>query len=226
MAQHRYSQWMLNAATVLVTLAALSVAGVRVRDAFTQDSNRDENSPRTRHVSEWRKYAVGGVRLGSKNAPVTIVEFLDFQCPFCRVAAADLRDLRRWFGDDLAIIYRQLPVPSHRFAYPAALAAECAAQRGSFEKFHDALFEQPDSIGRKPWTHFAIEADIKDTSEFRTCMNRPSIAAAIAQDAAAAATLGATGTPTFLVNDLMISGNPGLAALNQYVKEAIKASKK
>ena len=219
MAQRRYGQWMLNAATVLVTLAAVAVAALRLREAFSPSAERDQNSPRTRRVTEWRQYSREGTRIGPKEAPVTVVEFLDFQCPFCRVAAADLRDLRSWFRDDLAVVYRQLPVPSHPFAYTAALAAECASQYGAFEKLHDIFFEQADSLGRKSWTRFALEANIRDTTEFGRCMERPSTRAAVARDTVAAAALGAHGTPTFLINDLMVSGNPGLVTLNQSSKK-------
>lgn len=225
MPRERSSQWLLNAATVLVTVAAIAVAVLRLKEAFRAPADGADDSPRTRRIANWKQFGQEGVRIGPSAARVTVVEFLDFQCPFCRGAAGDLRDLRRWFRDDLAVVYRQLPVPSHPFAYPAALAAVCAARRGAFEQLHDIFFEQQDSLGKKPWTRFAMEAGIRDTAEFVGCMKRSATAAVVQRDTAAAIALGARGTPTLLINDLAIDGSPGLTTLDHYVKDALRSSK-
>lgn len=223
MSRSRYVEWLLNGATVLVTICAVVIAGLRIRDEVVGHSS--VGAAGTRTISNWREFGNAGTRIGAKNAPVTIVEFLDFQCPFCRVASGSIRDLRRWYTKDLAVVYRHLPIPFHKFAYPAALAAECGARANRFEAIHDALFAQPDSIGQKRWTRFALDAGIADTSGFALCMEDKSVGAAVRRDSVAAVALGVTATPTFLINNVVVSGNVGFAALNGYVKAALDESR-
>lgn len=151
-----------------------------------------------------------------------MVEFLDYQCPFCRVASGSIHDLRRWYSKDLAVVYRHLPIPAHKYAYQAALAVECAGRTNKFEAMHDLLFAQPESLGAKPWTRLALEAGVNDTVQFVRCMTDGSAAAAVRRDSVAAVALGATGTPTFLINDVVVSGNVGFAQLNEHIKNALK----
>jgi protein-disulfide isomerase len=220
----RRTQWLLNAATGAVTVLAIIVGVLRVRAAILEPTVAAGAGSRTKTVPNWREFSRAGTRMGPINAPVTIVEFSDFQCPFCRVASGDLHDLRRWYAKDVAVVYRHLPI--HKFAQPAARAAECAARTGAFEAFHDLLFAEAESIGAKRWTRFAIEVGIHDTAQFKSCMDEPSVAALVHQDSAAAAALGAEGTPTFLINNLMISGDPGFERLNEYVKAARRQSQR
>lgn len=160
--------------------------------------------------------------MGPSSARVTIVEFSDFQCPFCRAAAQYLRDLRRRHPTDIAVIYRHYPI--HEYAAQAALAAECAAAVGAFEPIHDLFFAQGDSVGEKSWTRFAADVGIQDTVRFAKCMRDDVTALALSRDTMAANELGVHGTPTFLINDLEVAGFPGAAALDKYVEDAIEHS--
>ena len=121
MTPRRYWEWFWNAATALVVIFAVVIGTLRLREEF---SLRHPESPivPTKLVSNWRDFGKLGARMGPPNARVTIVEFADFQCPYCRIAAADLHSLRRSYGDDVAVVYRHFPL--HRFARSAALAVD------------------------------------------------------------------------------------------------------
>src|SRR5258708_5871787 len=188
--------WLVNVATGTVTLAAVLVATIRIREWSDAGNYANESWP-TR-VGNWRQYGAEGVRLGPTIAAVTIVEFSDFRCPACRRAADDLRAVRAKYPGDVAVIYRHFP--HYESAHNAGVAAECASRFHAFEKFHDVLFERPDSIGRWPWTRFAIAAGIADLPKFETCMRDSSAQAIVTRDSAAAVALGALGTPALLVN--------------------------
>lgn len=130
-----FQQMFLNTATVVVTLLAGVVGYAHLHEIL---SPRVGDGARTSIVTDWRKYAAAGVRLGPDGARVTIIEFSDFQCPFCRVASGDLDDLQQWYGHDLAVVYRNFPI--HPFAHSAAVAAECAAGMGAFEALDHRFF--------------------------------------------------------------------------------------
>lgn len=219
-----YGQWFLNVATVVVAALALAVGADRIRTSFFAPEHTGGAQPKTKRVENWRQLGDAGTRMGPTAAPVTIVEFSDFECPYCRVASGSLHELRRWYASDVAIVYRHLPI--HEHAHAAAVASECAGRAGQFEAYHDALFAQVDSIGKKGWTRFALESGISDTAQFTLCLADSTVDALVRRDSLAAMQLGTHETPTFLINDLMVMGNPGFEQLNEYVKAALKATRR
>ena len=80
--------------------------------------------------------------IGAENAPITIVEFSDFQCPYCQKSVAVLKELRRLYGEKIRLVYRDYPGPNHPYATQAAEAAQCAGEQGKFWEYHDLLFER------------------------------------------------------------------------------------
>ena len=179
-------------------------------------------APTIRRVTGWQELSAGGVRLGDAQAAVTIVDFLDYQCPFCRDVEAALDSVRMRYGSRVAIVYRHFPM--HKYARAAAIAAYCAAQYGRFEAFHRVLFASQDSIGSKPWEELAAIAGIGESAAFRRCMEDPYVAEQVHIDSLAAVALEATGTPTLVINDVLIPGDPGLEMLRQYVDEALESA--
>jgi protein-disulfide isomerase len=161
--------------------------------------------------------------MGPTTAKVPIVVFADFECPFCQVLATQtLKWIRGRYPKEIAVIYRHWPLKSHRFAYPTARAAECASEQGRFEPMHDALYAQQDSFGLKAFEAFAIEAGVTDTISFAACMRRPGAVAAIEKDWAAAKELETRGTPTIVMNGLVIAGAIDTLQLDQLVRDALK----
>ena len=156
---------------------------------------------------------------GPPSAGVTIIEFLDFQCPFCQESAAYLSEIRRRYPKEVSVIYRHFP--AHQLAMPAAIASLCANEQGAFEAMHDLLFAQMDSIGEKTWTRFATEAGVPDTVRFGACLDEPRMRELVVQDTLAARQLGVHGTPSFLINDLLLAGFHGAKEMDRLLERAI-----
>ncbi len=218
----RHKELLLNVSTVVVTIAALSMVGVRIYERL---SATRAGSGHEQRVAAWRELASYGNRIGSPNAPVTVTEFTDFQCPFCKETAADLRQIRHDMGVSVAIVVRYFPLPGHKFAQPAAEAAECAARQGAFERFHDLLFDSQAEIGTRAWTDFAAAAGVPDPVAFRDCVSNHAGAAAVARDRAAGERHGVTATPTLLINDREINWYPGRAKLAEMIGTALDAAR-
>jgi protein-disulfide isomerase len=183
----------LNVLTVACTLAAAVVVAHIYWKRANAPTSGGELRPTT--VTEWRSYAREGHRSGSRSAPVVVTVFSDFECPFCRTAARDIRELRGNYGTKLAVVYRHYPLEFHPHAHDAALASECAAQQGTFDGYAERLFAKQDSLGLIPWSSIALDVGVPDMARFATCMKDSSGANTILRDVMEAKRLGVNGTP-------------------------------
>lgn len=210
----------LNLLTILVTITAIGLGGFRVNQYVGAWM-----SQRAVRIDGWREYSREGIRVGPDSAAVTIVEFADFQCPYCRLASRDLALILDRYYPDVALIYRHYPLASYTFAVPAAKAAECAAESGRFRAFYEYVYSKADSIGSKPWVSYARDAGVPDLASFELCVASPDPVKAIHRDTIAGNALGITGTPMFLVNDLRVPNYPGTEKLIEYVEDALSRLK-
>jgi protein-disulfide isomerase len=155
----------------------------------------------------------GAAVLGDESAPVTIVEFTDYQCPYCaRHARTTLPSLISEFVDRGTVRYvvRDLPLEQHPLATPSARAARCAASQGAerYWEYHDALFEAQPHLADSTLRGIARKVGL-DLPRFEACLASPKIAALVERDAAAAAEAGLTATPSFVIGravDGMVTG--------------------
>ena len=148
----------------------------------------------------------GAPARGPADAPVTIVEFADFQCPFCVRAEETLDQLRQDYPNDIRFVWRDLPLPFHAQAQPAALAARAAAAQGKFWAMHDRLYAAPaGTLGPERFGQDATELGL-DLPRFRAALDAKQAKAAIDADGLLAAKAGATGTPTFFINGKRLVG--------------------
>ncbi len=143
--------------------------------------------------------------IGSPTAPVTIVEFSDFQCPYCKASVAVLKKVLRDYGDKVRLVYRDYPGPSHVYAEQAAEAAACAAAQGKFWEYHDLLFEQQyPGIG---WDFVKLaQQSSLDVRAFSLCLHTHHYAEEVKGDLQDAFKLGVTSTPTFFINGRPLVG--------------------
>lgn len=213
-------EWLLNAATVVMAVCALVVTGLVVRREFFPPGAA---AMRPRSVPEWRSFAAVGQRMGPQGAPVTITEFSDFQCPFCRVLAERLKDVRGRYPGQVAVVYRHFPLPSHDYAVAAARASECAGAQGRFEAFHDALYAAQADIGKRPWTSFAAEAQVPDTAAFARCAAQKGRLPVVDRDMEAGRKLKVAGTPTLLINGMRLQGAVPADTLDAFIQRALMA---
>ena len=143
---------------------------------------------------------------GERGAPLELVMFGDFQCPFCLGAQSVLRRVRERLGDRLLFGFRHLPIPErHPLAPLAAEASEAAAAQGRFWDYHDALFAAQPRLS--PETIFEVGADLGlDAERMRAEVDSGTYRDRVARDRASAEASGATGTPTFFVNGVRFFG--------------------
>jgi protein-disulfide isomerase len=142
----------------------------------------------------------GAIVNGKGSAKVAVIEYFDFQCPYCRVfARTTLPLVQRKYVDsgDVVFVFRQLPLKGHQFAFRAAEAAQCAAEQGRFVEMYDALFTNPDRLSEDDLLDHAKGLGLGGDS-FQACM-AGTAAAHVEADAAGAALLGIHETPVFLV---------------------------
>ncbi|MEW5896892.1 MAG: thioredoxin domain-containing protein [Nanoarchaeota archaeon] len=148
-----------------------------------------------------------GAVLGSSDAPVTILEFSDFQCPFCKRGYETMKQVEGAYiiSGKVRLVFRNFPLSFHEEAKPAALAAACAKEQGEFWKYHDKLFENQDVLGADNYKKWAKELGL-DTEKFNNCLESKKYEDEIEADIADGQSYGITGTPAFFVNGRLISG--------------------
>lgn len=203
---------------------AVVVTALVVHREFAPPHPRDPDRLPS-HVEDWRRLASTQLRIGPSVAPVTIVEFGDFQCPFCRVFHDVFASLRQHFGDSVSLVFRQFPLPMHPQAFRAAVAAECAAEQEHFGTMYDALFEGQDSLSQRGPMQYAQIAGIPDTARFSLCLHSEAAASAVSRDRAMALELGVAGTPTLLVNGRTVRGIPSESELLKIVRKSLEGQR-
>lgn len=148
-----------------------------------------------------------------------LVEFSDFQCPYCQAAAGTVRQFVTKNSDRVTLVYKHLPLTSiHAQALPAAKAAWAAGQQGKFWEFHDGLFAQQKELGEPLYASLAKSLKL-DVARFDRDRNSKTAEAAMTQDLQLAEKLGINGTPFFVMNGRVFSGDVELAALEQVLNQ-------
>jgi protein-disulfide isomerase len=142
--------------------------------------------------------------IGDSGAPITIVEFSDFQCPFCRESQPTIKNILQTYSHRVRLVFRHLPLEMHANAFASAQAAVCANEQGSFWKYHDALFSTND-LSDKGLNRIAQTIGL-DTSKFDQCMTSDKSREIVRKDMEEAQRLGINSTPTFIVNGSLIRG--------------------
>lgn len=202
--------------TVVTVLCAVTITGLVVRREIQGNRVAAQQAPQL--VEDWQSLQSVGHRRGAVNPMVTIVVFSDFECPACRdFTMGPLHSILSRHPGSVAVVYRHWPLEYHRVAYTAARASECAARQGKFWEFHDALFSSQDSLGVKPMNEYARTAAVGDFTEFARCSSEAARLPAIDSDIAAAKAIGATGTPTVIVNGFQYVGFPSESELEAWV---------
>jgi protein-disulfide isomerase len=158
-------------------------------------------------------------RLGPENAPVQIVEFADYECPYCQKVNEDLKKVREQFGDQVSMVYKDFPLPMHPLAGRAAEAARCAGVQGKFWEFHDSLF-QTKKLQIPDLKQEARTLQL-DAARFDHCLDSGEQIPTVKKDAQEGQRLGLQGTPSFFVNGHFMSGAIGYAKLRETVLQEL-----
>lgn len=161
---------------------------------------------------------------GDENAPVTIVEFSDYECPFCqRFWEQTLPQIEEKYikTGKVKLIYRDFPLGFHANAQKAAEAAECSGEQGKYYEMHDKLFAEGVSGGVSAFKQYA--ADLKlDTKTFNECLDAGKMRAEIQKDSADGQSLGVSGTPAFFINGKEVVGAQPFSVFEQIIEAELE----
>ncbi len=153
---------------------------------------------------------------GDKDAKVLIVEYSDFQCPFCAKVQPTVAQIEEEYGEDVALVFRHYPLSFHPNAVPAALASECAAEQGKFWEYHDILFENQNALTEADLMSYAKTLKL-DEDQFSECYKSQKYQDKVDADFSQGQTDGVTGTPAFFINGQKIAGAYPFAAFKQII---------
>lgn len=145
--------------------------------------------------------------LGPADAPITIVEFSDYQCPYCSKWHQEVfKKLLETYKGQIRFVYRDFPLKSiHPDAVPAAEAANCAGEQNAYWEYHDALFSNKYGFGEQAYLQYATELGL-NTEQFKTCFDERRYSDEVEADFQYAAQFGVSSTPTFFINGLAVVG--------------------
>ncbi|MGH7905653.1 MAG: thioredoxin domain-containing protein [Candidatus Binataceae bacterium] len=158
--------------------------------------------------------------LGPKNAPITIVEFADFECPFCKRSEETLKELRQEYGGKVRLVYLDYPLSIHPYAFQAAEAGQCAEEQGKFWQYHNALYADQSKLTTKDLKAAAAKLKL-NAKQFDKCLDSGKYAAAVHQDMKEGSALGVNGTPGFFINGRPLSGAQPVEAFENVINEEL-----
>ncbi len=164
--------------------------------------------------------ADGFPAVGPAEAPVTIVEFSDFQCPYCSRIAPTLKQVTEKYGDQVRFVFRQFPLNIHAQAQKAAEASLCANEQGKFWEMHDAMFADQRNLGVDQLKEKATQIGL-DGAAFAECLDSGRTAEAVSADLQAGSALGVSGTPATFINGRPLSGAVPFEQLAALVDEEL-----
>jgi protein-disulfide isomerase len=161
---------------------------------------------------------------GGAKAPVTIVYFSDYECPFCGRAEASVDQVMKTYGDKVRLVFRDYPLPMHANARPAAEAANCANAQGKFWEYHEKLFKNQRDLGAEKLVTYAEQVGL-DKAKFADCLAKKSFSAAIDKDIADGQKVGVNGTPAFFINGRSLSGAQPFEKFKEVIDDELEAKK-
>lgn len=161
---------------------------------------------------------------GKADAPITLIEFSDFECPYCRRAQPVLHELEKAYGDKIRFVFRHYPLSFHQQAPKASEAAQCAADQGQFWPFHAALFTEGVSLAPADLKKTAGKLGLKQAA-FDECLDGGRHAGRVEKDGDEGRKLGITGTPTFFVNGIRLVGAVPLDRFKQVIDDELQGKK-
>ncbi len=171
-----------------------------------------------------RRYEVetkGSPARGPESARVSVVEFSDFQCPFCGRVSPTLDQIEETYGDDVRIVFKHLPLRIHPKAPAAHAASEAAHKQGKFWEMHDLIFENQREMSEEKYVEYATQLGL-DVEQFKKDVVSAEIKARLDADQKEAERLGVSGTPAFFINGKYLSGAQPFDNFKRVIDEELK----
>lgn len=200
-----------------------TLATVLANSAPRNQARQQESSARPAPVAAIQVATEGRPSRGAADAPVTIVEFTDYECPFCRRHFRyTMPAVLAVYGDKIRYVVRNYPIASlHPHAPKAAEAAECASEQGAFWQYHDLLFGEATTLDVESLKRYAAELQM-DTAAFNRCLDTGAKAAVVRQDKLDASAYGVRGTPAFFLNGRLLRGAKPFEVFASYIDAALE----
>jgi protein-disulfide isomerase len=202
-------------------VGVLTVGGYFLgRELRQRGASQDDRSA----VTARRDVPLGGDARGPEDAPINIVAFSDFECPFCRIADDSLNKLQQEYGNQIRLFFRHAPMPSHQRAGVAAQAALAAGAQGRFWQMHDQLFAHQASLARIDIDRYAQQIGLEMTT-FRRALDGQAYQTRLAEDMALARSLGVRGLPAVFINGRLIVGAKPYGEFKTVVEDELRGAK-
>lgn len=204
----------------------LSVANLQDQPASVNLSAPVQQVPQPQVPQDVPRYNVSvddDPVLGAEDAPVTIIEFSDYECPFCtKFHNQVFGQLMEEYGSQVRFVYRDFPLTSiHAEAFPAAEAANCAGEQGNYWGFHDQLFKGgPEALSAEAYINYAEELAL-DMAAFQECVDTRRFQAEVQADLDYAVQLGVRSTPTFFINGIAVVGAQPYEVFQQVIENEL-----
>jgi len=207
----------------------------RIKQAVRQQKLRDNMTKTLEDLKEKHKVVVAleppelprieveakGPARGPEKAPVTIVEFSDFQCPYCSREVPVIERLMKEYDGKVRLVFRNYPLDFHPFAQKAAEAGACAHEQGKFWELHDKMFGNQGKLAVDDLKGYAKSVGM-DSSKFDKCLDSGEKKALVEEDTKAGTAAGVSGTPAFFINGLFINGAQPYEQMKQTVDRELK----
>ncbi len=218
--------WKVTTVALVVVLAIFAFKGNfgsgSVGAAVAPSFGGAAPSPPSAGITDMKALADDDPFLGDKNAPVTMIEWSDYECPFCaRFYQQTLPQIKSEYIDTgkVKLVYRDFPLGFHQQAEPAALAANCAGEQGKYFEYHDKIFNAGGAAGKSSadYKKWAQELSL-NVAKWEACLSDPAQKQEIQKDLADGSAVGVSGTPGFIINGKLISGAQPFSVFQQVIE--------
>jgi protein-disulfide isomerase len=164
--------------------------------------------------------AAGAPSFGSKSAKVTLIEFSDFECPYCSKAAETVSQIKKKYGDKVHFIFRQFPLGFHKNAQVAAEASLAANAQGKFWPYHDMLFQNQKKLDRESLDGYAKKLGL-DMAKFKKALDSKTYEAAVKSDLKLGELAAVSGTPSLFLNGERVANPTDFNAIDKMIGEKL-----
>ena len=204
--------------SLVLLITAIAITGTLVRREL---GGEPSVRPRAGYVADWAKSLQVGRSMGRTDAPITIVEFSDFECTFCKQFHSTMNSLKQRYPATIHHAFVHFPLDGHRNALRAAKSAECAAQVGALESAIALLFQHQDSLGNLEWPWFIEGLQSENRMAVQTCMSDTARMAILDEGMELGRQMGVRGTPTVILNGWRYPGMPSDSELTRAVSDLL-----
>lgn len=213
---------------ILALTLANSYMTFKLYNKSASIGEENNNEPAANQPSKVQVSAEDDAVKGSKDAPVTIIEFSDYQCPYCeRFYTQTFPQIEENYikTGKVKFVYRDFPLTNlHQYAQKAAEASECADEQGKFWEYQGKLFNNQQSLDTPSLKQYAKDLGL-DAAKFNECLDSGKMASEVQKDLKDGQSYGVDGTPAFFINDIFVGGAQPFSVFQQVIDQALKDAK-